>query len=295
MCCSHANSHDAEFPIQTLHAIAELRAQLKAWRGEGQRIALVPTMGNLHRGHLELVRRGREVADRVVSSIFVNPLQFGPNEDFGRYPRSLEQDQTALTQAGADLLLAPSAKEIYPHGMEGLTRVNVPDLANILCGHFRPGHFDGVATVVNILFNLVQPDVALFGEKDYQQLFILRKMAADLHIPVEIIGVATEREPDGLALSSRNQYLSAEERQRAPELYASLREVAQKLQSGRRDFSALCYAGIKRLEASQFRPQYLEVRAPDLSAANRSGQEFVILVAAYLGKTRLIDNITVRA
>jgi pantoate--beta-alanine ligase len=272
-----------------------LRAQLNAWRRAGQRIALVPTMGNLHRGHLELVRRGREVADRVVSSVFVNPLQFGPNEDFGRYPRSLEQDQAALTQAGADLLLAPSAREIYPRGMDGLARVSVPEISNILCGHFRPGHFDGVATVVNILFNLVQPEVALFGEKDYQQLFILRRMAADLHIPVEIIGVATEREPDGLALSSRNQYLSAEERQRAPELYATLREVAQKLQSGRRDFSALCYAGIKRLEASQFRPQYLEVRAPDLSAASRADHEFVILVAAYLGKTRLIDNISVRA
>ncbi|MGH8506583.1 MAG: pantoate--beta-alanine ligase [Stenotrophobium sp.] len=281
--------------MQTLHDIVELRAQLNVWRRAGQRIALVPTMGNLHRGHLELVRRGREVADRVVSSVFVNPLQFGPNEDFGRYPRSLEQDQAALTQAGADLLLAPSAKAIYPRGMDGLARVGVPEISNILCGHFRPGHFDGVATVVNILFNLVQPEVALFGEKDYQQLFILRRMAADLHIPVEIIGVATEREPDGLALSSRNQYLSAEERQRAPELYATLREVAQKLQSGRRDFSALCYAGIKRLEASQFRPQYLEVRAPDLSAAGRSGQEFVILVAAYLGKTRLIDNISVRA
>ncbi|MGH8462215.1 MAG: pantoate--beta-alanine ligase [Stenotrophobium sp.] len=279
----------------TLHTIPELRAQLNAWRKAGLRIALVPTMGNLHRGHLELVRRGREVADRVVASIFVNPLQFGPTEDYGRYPRTLEQDQAALEQAGADLLLAPTAQEVYPRGMDGLTRVSVPGIANILCGQFRPGHFDGVATVVSILFNLVQPEIALFGEKDYQQLFILRRVAADLHMPIRIIAVATEREPDGLALSSRNQYLGADERQLAPELYAALCEVAQKLQSGRRDFSALCYAGIKRLEASQFRPQYLEIRAPDLTAPSRDGREFVILVAAYLGRTRLIDNITVQA
>ncbi|MGH8456299.1 MAG: pantoate--beta-alanine ligase, partial [Stenotrophobium sp.] len=231
----------------------------------------------------------------VVSSVFVNPLQFGPNEDFGRYPRTLEQDRAALAAAGADLLFAPTAQEVYPRGMEGLARVSVPDVAGILCGHFRPGHFDGVATVVSILFNLVQPDLALFGEKDYQQLFIIRRMVADLHMPIEVIGVATEREPDGLALSSRNQYLGADERRVAPELYAVLGEVADKLKSGRRDFSALCYAGIKRLEASQFRPQYLEVRAPDLGEPRRESRDFVILAAAYLGKTRLIDNIKVSA
>lgn len=280
--------------MQTVHAIPELRAQMAAWRRAGQRIAFVPTMGNLHRGHLELVRRGREMADRVVASVFVNPLQFGPNEDFGRYPRTLEQDQAALTQAGADLLFAPSAQEVYPRGMEGLTKVGVPGVSSSLCGHFRPGHFDGVATVVSILLNLVQPDTALFGEKDYQQLFIIRRVVADLHMPIEIIGIATEREPDGLALSSRNQYLSAEERRLAPEMYATLSEVAEKLKAGRRDFSALCYAGIKRLEASQFRPQYLEVRAPDLGLPSREGRDFVILAAAYLGKTRLIDNVTIR-
>jgi pantoate--beta-alanine ligase len=281
--------------MQTLHAIAELRAQLAEWRRAGQRIAFVPTMGNLHRGHLELVRRGREVADRVVSSVFVNPLQFGPNEDFNRYPRTLEQDQAALAGAGADLLFAPTAQEVYPRGMDGLAKISVSGVSNILCGHFRPGHFDGVATVVSILFNLVQPDAALFGEKDYQQLFIIRRMVADLHMPIDIIGIATEREPDGLALSSRNQYLSAEERQLAPEMYATLCEVADKIKAGRRDFPALCYTGIKRLEASHFRPQYLEVRAPDLTEPRRDAGEFVILAAAYLGKTRLIDNVSLRS
>lgn len=276
--------------MQTIHSISELRLVLSDWRKAGHRIAFVPTMGNLHRGHLELVRRGREVAGKVVSSVFVNPLQFAPDEDFNKYPRTLPQDQAALSVAQCDLLFAPSATEVYPRGMNGLTKVNVPDVAGVLCGQFRPGHFDGVATVVSILFNLVQPDAALFGEKDYQQLLIIRRMVADLHMPIEIIGVATEREPDGLALSSRNQYLSADERKLAPEMQATLREVADKLKAGRRDFAALSYAGIKRLEAAGFRSQYLEIRAPDLQAPVAQGTAFVVLAAAYLGKTRLIDN-----
>jgi pantoate--beta-alanine ligase len=279
--------------MRTVHGIVELRERLVEWRAAGQRIAFVPTMGNLHRGHLELVRRGRGQADRVVASVFVNPLQFGPNEDFGRYPRTLPQDRAALEQAQCDLLFAPDAAEIYPRGMDGLTRISVPDLAGILCGQFRPGHFDGVATVVNLLLNLVQPDVALFGEKDYQQLLVIRRMVADLHLPVEVVGVATEREPDGLALSSRNQYLSADERQRAPEMHATLREVIDKLREGRRDFAALSYAGIKRLEAAGFQPQYLEIRAPDLQPPVAAAQAFVVLAAAYLGRTRLIDNLKV--
>lgn len=279
--------------MQTIHAISDLRTQLATWKREGKRIAFVPTMGNLHRGHLELVRRGRAVADKVVASVFVNPLQFGPNEDFNRYPRTLAADQKGLSEAQADLLFAPSAAEVYPKGMDGLAIVNVPGVSSILCGQFRPGHFEGVATVVSILLNLVQPDVALFGEKDYQQLFIIRRMVADLHMAIEIIGVATAREPDGLALSSRNQYLSADERQRAPEMYATLNEVADKLRAGRRDFAALSYTGIKRLEAAQFRPQYLEIRAPDLLVPVAQTQTFVVLAAAYLGSTRLIDNVTV--
>lgn len=279
--------------METVHDIAGLRAQLAQWRQAGERIAFVPTMGNLHRGHLELVRRGREVAQRVVSSVFVNPLQFGPTEDFSRYPRTLAQDQSALQNAQCDLLFAPAAAEIYPRGMQGLARVSLPEVSTILCGQFRPGHFDGVATVVSILFNLVQPDIALFGEKDYQQLLVIRRMVTDLHMPIDIIGVATEREPDGLALSSRNQYLSSQERQLAPEMYATLCEVADKLHKGRRDFAALSYAGIKRLEAAGFRSQYLEIRAPDLQPPAASGGEFVVLAAAYLGQTRLIDNVTI--
>jgi pantoate--beta-alanine ligase len=277
----------------TTHTIRDLRMQLAAWRKAGQKLALVPTMGNLHRGHIELVRRAREHADRVISSIFVNPLQFGPKEDFGRYPRTLSADQSKLADAGCDLLFAPNAQEIYPQGMDGLTHVSVPEISTILCGHFRPGHFDGVATVVNILFNLVQPDVALFGEKDYQQLLVIRRMVADLHLPLEVMGVATQREPDGLALSSRNQYLSAEERARSSQLFAALGKVADGLRAGRRDFPALQAEAIQQLEQAGFRPQYLEVRARNLSQANDKTSEFVILAAAFLGATRLIDNLVV--
>lgn len=280
--------------MQTVHSIAELRAQISAWRRAGQRIAFVPTMGNLHRGHLQLVDRAKQVADRVVASVFVNPLQFGPNEDFGRYPRTLPQDQAGLTQAGADLLFAPTASEVYPRGMDGLTLVSVPEISTVLCGEFRPGHFDGVATVVSILFNLVQPDVALFGEKDYQQLLVIRRMTADLHLPIEILGVPTERDADGLALSSRNQYLNAEERIRALTMYRVLSEIGAKLRQGRRDYPALCEAGKQALTDAQFRPQYLEIRTPDLKAPHVSSTGWVILAAAYQGQTRLIDNLQVR-
>jgi pantoate--beta-alanine ligase len=279
--------------MHTVHAISELRARLAAWRAAGERIAFVPTMGNLHRGHLELVRRGRTLASRVVASVFVNPLQFGPGEDFERYPRTLAADQAALAGANCDLLFAPNAREVYPQGMENLTRVSVPGLSTILCGHFRPGHFDGVTTVVNILLNLAQPDVALFGEKDYQQLFIIRRMARDLHLPVEIVGVATEREPDGLALSSRNQYLSADERARAPALIRALRETGAALTAGRRDFVALGAAANQALGSAGFRPQYYEIRTTELAEPRHDTQEFVVLAAAYLGNTRLIDNLRV--
>lgn len=279
--------------MQTVHTVAALRAQVQAWRRQGEAIGFVPTMGNLHRGHLELVRRGRELAPRVIASVFVNPLQFGPGEDYGRYPRTLPQDARALEGARCDLLFAPDAREIYPRGQEGLARVSVPEASTILCGQFRPGHFDGVTTVVAILFNLVQPDLALFGEKDYQQLFLIRRMVEDLQWPIRIHGVATEREPDGLALSSRNQYLSAAERAQAPELHAALTEIAAGLAAGRRDYAALSYLGLKRLEARGFRPQYLEVRAPDLRPPTPETTEFVVLAAAWLGQTRLIDNVTV--
>ncbi len=276
-----------------MHAIGELRSQVAAWRRAGQRVAFVPTMGNLHRGHVELVRRARELAPRVVASVFVNPLQFGPNEDFDRYPRSLPEDQQKLADAGCDLLFAPSAREIYPHGIDQLSRITVPGLSTVLCGHFRPGHFDGVATVVNLLFNVVQPDVALFGEKDYQQLLVIRRMTSDLHLPIEIVGVATQREPDGLALSSRNQYLSADEREKAPVLFSVLTQIGAQLREGRRDFTAMVADGTDQLRDARFAPQYLEIRAKDLSEPAENTREFVVIAAAFLGPTRLIDNLQV--
>lgn len=279
--------------MKTVHHIAELRDQVRSWRQAGERVAFVPTMGNLHAGHLRLIEHARAAAGRVVSSVFVNPLQFGPSEDYGRYPRTLDQDREKLAAAGCDLLFAPAVDEMYPRGQAGLCRVSLPHYSEILEGQFRPGHFDGVATVVNILFNLVQPDLALFGEKDYQQLLVIRRMVEDLHLPVEIRGVPTEREADGLAMSSRNQYLSPEERQRAAALYATLRSVADQLTAGRRDFETLAQEALKRLHAQGFQPQYLEVRAPDLSSPRADESRFVVLVAAFLGKTRLIDNLCV--
>lgn len=279
--------------MRTVHSVAELRAQLGAWRAAGERIAFAPTMGNLHRGHLRLIEQGRARADRVVASVFVNPLQFGPHEDFDRYPRTLAQDQAALAGAGADLLFAPSVAEMYPRGREQLTSIRVPGPSEGLEGEFRPGHFDGVATVVNILLNLVQPDLGLFGEKDYQQLAVIRRMVADLHLPVQIVGVPTERDADGLALSSRNQYLNAAERAMAPALHRALEAAAEALRTGRRDFDSISEEQRKRLEAIGFRPQYFAIRNADLEPAQVADERFVVLVAAYAGNTRLIDNVQV--
>ncbi|MFA5939898.1 MAG: pantoate--beta-alanine ligase [Sinimarinibacterium sp.] len=277
----------------TVHTVAELRAQLGAWRKAGERIAFAPTMGNLHRGHLRLMEQGRQRAERVVASVFVNPLQFGPNEDFERYPRTLAQDQAALESAGVDLLFAPSVAEMYPQGRDGLTTIRVSGVTEVLEGAFRPGHFDGVATVVNILFNLVQPDAALFGEKDYQQLAVIRRMVTDLRMPLQIVGVPTERDADGLALSSRNQYLTPPERARAGEIHRSLMAVAEALTNGRRDFDTLSEEQCSRLNMQGFNVQYLVVRRPDLSAPAAADSAFVVLVAAKLGNTRLIDNVQV--
>jgi pantoate--beta-alanine ligase len=279
--------------VITVHTVAELRAQLGAWRKAGERIAFAPTMGNLHRGHLRLMEQGRQRAERVVASVFVNPLQFGPNEDFERYPRTLAQDQAALESAGVDLLFAPSVAEMYPQGRDGLTTIRVSGVTEVLEGAFRPGHFDGVATVVNILFNLVQPDAALFGEKDYQQLAVIRRMVTDLRMPLQIVGVPTERDADGLALSSRNQYLTPPERARAGEIHRSLMAVAEALTNGRRDFDTLSEEQCSRLNMQGFNVQYLVVRRPDLSAPAAADSAFVVLVAAKLGNTRLIDNVQV--
>jgi pantoate--beta-alanine ligase len=279
--------------MQVVHTVAQVRAAVASWRKAGQRVAFVPTMGNLHRGHIELIAQAGKEAQRVVSSVFVNPIQFGPNEDFDRYPRTLAEDTARLEAAECDLLFAPPVREIYPRGIAALTRIHVPEISTILCGKFRPGHFDGVATVVNLLLNIVQPDVALFGQKDYQQLEVIRRMVRDLHLPVEIIGVLTQREVNGLALSSRNQYLSPEEREKAPEVYATLAGLADALRAGRRDYAALEAEAAQRLTHAGFRPQYVAVRAKSLAEPDATTREFVVLAAAYLGETRLIDNLHV--
>jgi pantoate--beta-alanine ligase len=282
--------------MQTVHRIAELRALLAGRRQAGERIALVPTMGNLHRGHLQLVEVAKTLADCSVASIFVNPMQFGPKEDFNSYPRTLEEDSRQLTAVGLDLLFAPPVAEVYPQGLDNITRVEVPELSHILCGASRPVHFAGVATVVSKLFNMVQPDVALFGEKDWQQLLVIRRLTADLNFPVEVVGVPTVREADGLAMSSRNGYLSAAERAVAPALYATLQAAAARLQTGEWDYAAIQRDACATLEQAGFRPDYFEIRRAD-DLAPPAGQDtgLRILAAAWLGKARLIDNCPVKA
>lgn len=277
----------------TVHKATELRECVRRWRRNGERIALVPTMGNLHAGHMQLVEAAHAHAPRVAVSIFVNPLQFGPNEDYQSYPRTLAADQARLQAAKADLLFAPSVEEMYPGGREQLTRVEVPELSAVVEGAFRPGHFAGVATVVLKLFNLLQPDVALFGEKDYQQLLVVRRMTLDLSLPVEIAGVPTVREPDGLAMSSRNQYLTPDERRLAPLLYRTLGETAAALRSGRRDFQQLEAEAVSKL-AAHMRPDYVAIRdARTLTVPQAHTPALIVLAAAWLGKARLIDNLQV--
>ncbi|MDE2139398.1 MAG: pantoate--beta-alanine ligase [Gammaproteobacteria bacterium] len=276
-----------------VHGVTELRDQVQRWRRDGERIALVPTMGNLHAGHMQLVEEAHRHASRAVVSIFVNPLQFGPGEDYQSYPRTLDADRAKLEAARADLLFVPAVEDMYPGGRDQVTRVDVPGLAAILDGEFRPGHFSGVATVVLKLFNIVQPDVALFGEKDYQQLQIVRRLVTDLSLPVEIVGVPIVREADGLAMSSRNQYLTAAQRQQAPLLYRTLGETAAALHAGRRDFSRLEAEAVQKL-SPQLRPDYVSIRAAHtLAIADADTRDFVVLAAAWLGKARLIDNIQV--
>ncbi|APX91688.1 pantoate--beta-alanine ligase [Halomonas sp. 1513] len=276
--------------MNTLSDISALRAALEPARRQGRRIALVPTMGNLHAGHLALVEAARQRVDLVVATIFVNPMQFGPGEDLDAYPRTLADDQAGLARAGCDLLFTPDSASLYPRGLETHTRIRVPQVSEGLCGGSRPGHFDGVATVVSILFNLVQPDVACFGEKDYQQLAVIRRLVSDLHLPIEIVGVPIVRADDGLALSSRNGYLSAEQRAQAPGLYRTLCELRDALLTGEPRAAAINSA-LLRLAERGFTPDYLEVRAPDLSPLGPDSREAVILAAAQLGPARLIDNL----
>lgn len=279
--------------MQQIEAIEDLRAELRRWRRAGESIAFVPTMGNLHAGHIDLVTRARMLAARTVVSIFVNPLQFGPQEDYASYPRTLDQDREHLQTSGADMLFSPAVHTIYPQGGQATTRVQVPGLSDILCGAFRPGHFEGVATVVAKLFNLVQPDLAVFGKKDYQQWRLIERMARDLAIPVSIIGAPTVREPDGLAMSSRNQYLLPEERKLAPALYRCLVDVCNEIERGNKDFAVLEAEAMQQLEKLGFKPQYVEIRTASLARPQAEEQELVVLAAAYLGKTRLIDNLEI--
>ncbi|MCK7595440.1 pantoate--beta-alanine ligase [Pseudomarimonas salicorniae] len=281
-------------PLKQVSDAAGLRAEVAAWRGAGQRIAFVPTMGNLHAGHYGLVEIARRNADRVVASIFVNPTQFGPNEDFARYPRTPAQDAEGLAAAGCDLLFLPEVDTLYPLGIGHSVRIEVPDLADVLCGAHRPGHFSGVATVVARLLNLVQPDVAIFGRKDLQQLQLIRHLVADLAFPVEIIGAPTRREPDGLALSSRNQYLDADQRARAAGLNVALRAALKAVRDGRSVAEAEALGG-QRLREGGFEVDYLvlrrESRLDSLDVAWPQHPDLVALGAVRLGSTRLIDNI----
>ncbi|MBM3108600.1 pantoate--beta-alanine ligase [Pseudomonas sp. V1] len=278
--------------MNTVKTVRELRAAVARARSEGKRIGFVPTMGNLHSGHAALVTKAAQRVDFVVASIFVNPLQFGPSEDLDKYPRTLAADQEKLLQAGCHLLFAPTVEEMYPDGMNGQTRVSVPQLSEGLCGASRPGHFEGVATVVCKLFNMVQPDLAVFGQKDFQQLAVIRALVRDLNMPIQIIGEPTVRAEDGLALSSRNGYLNETQRETAPAIYRLLSEMAKAIQQGQRDYPALIAQGQAHLAQAGFRPDYLEIRqALTLHPATVEDRDLVILVAAALGATRLIDNL----
>jgi pantoate--beta-alanine ligase len=287
----------AERRLQTVATVAEVRSAVAGWRSAGEAVAFVPTMGNLHAGHLGLARLVAEPATRVVMSVFVNPTQFGAGEDFSSYPRTLEADTALIEAAGTvDLLFVPSAEEVYPFGLADAVRVTLPSLSRELCGASRPGHFDGVASVVSRLLNIVAPDVLVLGQKDYQQYVLVRRMIADLHMPVSLRMGATQREADGLAMSSRNRYLDAEQRRSAPALHAALARVRDGLRRGAVDFAALYAEARNELGRAGFKVDYVEIRrAEDLAPANPAdgGEARVVLAAAWLGRARLIDNLIV--
>jgi pantoate--beta-alanine ligase len=280
--------------VKTVRDIESLREIIDGWRQVGETIALVPTMGGLHHGHMSLVQLAAGQADRVVVSIYVNPTQFGPAEDFESYPRTLENDRRRLSRADVDVMFAPDNDEMYPFGEEDMTRVSVPGLSAILCGNDRPAHFDGVTSVVSRLFNIVQPDVAVFGQKDYQQLAIIRHMVDDMRFPVRIISASTHREKDGLAMSSRNRYLDEQERNVAPALHRALDACRERILAGERDFAQLEADGAARLKADGLQPEYFAIRqSNDLSLPESTNDDLVVLAAAKVGKTRLIDNLLV--
>ena len=277
--------------IETITGLEDLRGRVRGWRREGLRVGFVPTMGNLHAGHYSLVALARQHADRVVSSVFVNPTQFGPSEDFTRYPRTLEADTAGLEAAGCDVLWLPNVESMYPFGVDLASRVHVPGVSAVLEGACRPGHFDGVCTVVSRLFHQVLPDLAAFGRKDYQQLAVIRQLVADLHFPIQIIGGAIVREADGLAMSSRNQYLWPDERPRAAVIHQVLQAMRQAHLDGAPRTALEAQAGTQ-LQAAGFLVDYAALRRPDLSVPDEgeAGPK-VALVAARLGTTRLIDNL----
>ncbi len=279
--------------MQVVDSVIGLRTRVKTWRSQNQIIAFVPTMGNLHQGHLSLVQKARELADKVVVSIFVNPLQFNDKSDLTNYPRTLQEDIHLLTELDCDLVFTPDDTVMYPQGMSLQTSVHVPGMDDKLCGLGRPGHFDGVATVVTKLFNMVQPDIAVFGEKDYQQLLLIRQLVHDLNIPVDIVGAPTHRESSGLAMSSRNNRLSDEERTQAALLHQQLQAIKAALENGETDLDALLNSAQTQLQENGFEPEYLELRkAQDLMLYQAGEKTAVrILIAARLGSVRLIDNI----
>lgn len=277
--------------IDSVNALREVIQRQKQWH---KKIAFVPTMGNLHKGHLELVKLARNKADFVVASIFVNPMQFGEGEDFDKYPRTHEEDKQQLMAHGCDLLFLPTVATMYPLAHDQQTRVEVPGLSDMLCGASRPGHFVGVSTVVCKLFNMVQPGMAIFGEKDFQQLMVIRRMVNELSMPIEIVGAPIVREKDGLAMSSRNAYLDKQQRKIAPGLYAELQAIGEAITTGSRDFKELQKLASKKLNKAGFTTDYIAIRRQsDLLEPQNDDGQLVILAAAYLGSTRLIDNLVV--
>ncbi len=281
--------------METVSSLHGLRTIIERWKRSGYSIALVPTMGNLHDGHISLLNHARDCADRTVMSIFVNPIQFGKGEDYERYPSTLADDKNKLEKYGLDLLFTPNLDQLYPGGTDIDTRINVPGLSDILCGEARPNHFSGVATVVAKLLSNVQPDFAFFGEKDYQQVLVIKRMARDLCLPFEIIGLPIVREPDGLAMSSRNAYLSQDERRRAPEIYKTLKAAAESLRQGNKSMDEIETEALGRLQEAGLRPEYVSIRrTEDLQQPAPEDTRLSILVAAWLGPARLIDNLKVR-
>lgn len=278
--------------MQTHKKIKDLRQILKTARSQGKSIALIPTMGNLHDGHLQLVSQARDRYDFLVCSIFVNPLQFGPSEDLDAYPRTLDADREKLQAELCDCLFVPPVSQMYPTGMERQTQIKVPGLSENFCGSSRPGHFEGVALVVTKLFNIVQPDAAFFGLKDYQQFLVIRKLTEDLELDIAIHGIETHREESGLAMSSRNNYLSEEERAQAANLYRILQSCADQIIAGSRDYKTLENAAAEELKKASLKPDYFQVcNADTLEPPTADTQQFAILAAAFVGKSRLIDNI----